>query len=159
VHAARTKHGLGIKDVEAALPKKDNGKPLHHFTWVSKVERGEVDVSLSDIDALAAAVRSTPGWLIEGDLREAEFLSEIRAAYAQGEGLDSYAERTITELTWQQVEQTQLRRTARELTAEDAQLLRDFHAAPEALRQAIAQSLREGTGRTGQSPSPALEDA
>lgn len=72
VREARAAKHLTQHQLVSLLPKR------HHLSWMSKVETGTMDPTLSDLLGLASALEVSVEWLIEGDSRESLFVSRLR---------------------------------------------------------------------------------
>lgn len=72
VRDIRIERNLSLEGLAGLLPEQ------HHFTWISKVEKNQVNLKLSDIYSLAEALHVDAGWLLSGDRDDSEFVARLR---------------------------------------------------------------------------------
>lgn len=101
----------------------------HHFTWYQKVEKDRLNLKLSDIYHLAEILGVTPGWLLDGDRDDSEFVSRLRGMEPQ---LDERGKRAVLATAEREVEEAKTA-TADAIT----QSLIDAGFDPEAARRAV----------------------
>lgn len=71
------REALGIRQEDLAIAAGYRGKSA-----IARIEQGEIDIPASKIIAIAKALRTSPGSLMDGDFDDAEFslISDFRDA-------------------------------------------------------------------------------
>jgi transcriptional regulator with XRE-family HTH domain len=143
VRAMRIEQNLSLEGLAAALQKQG---VKHHFSWFSKVELNQINLSLSDLYALSGTLKVTPGWLVSGDLIETEFVTRLRGMEPL---MDDRGRREVMATAQRQVDENTVRARAIERLLSDPEL--------EARYQELLAELSE-TDRAAGAPEPEAPD-
>lgn len=120
-----------------------------HLSWVSKIERGEIEPALSDISALAKVLNVHVEWLLNGeDADDSEFLARLRGMETQ---MDERGKRAVLATAEREVEEYQKTlQTDAEFSARVEQMLAVI---PTLTREQAEQGVRAVLASQGSVPA------
>lgn len=131
VRAIRIERNLSLEGLAPLLPL------AHHFTWIGKVENDKIDLKLADVYSLATALEVSPGWLVNGDVEDTEFVTRLRAMEPK---MDERGRREVLASAQRQVEEAALARKQADAYEEITRQMLAAGVDPETTRRVVQQA-------------------